>query len=208
MKKKHLQFNDITAPSLARRAARRGAEKGESGRMEPGVINVFFLLPCKKQHQILLILFRALSFPISSCSSVLLPILSSFLLEYNYLLFYSENVPSPAILPSPMCNSLRVSELKMQQHWPWVLPVSVSVSPHTPPSILSIFIKGQKMLGTIKQIKSQCSWLSEDQQYAMTWRESHLGVWISLALNDPFILWETQWFPSFLPAGCQAAALL
>lgn len=42
MKKKHLQFNDITAPSLARRAARRGAEKGESGRMEPGVINVFF----------------------------------------------------------------------------------------------------------------------------------------------------------------------
>lgn len=41
-KKKHLQFNDITAPSLARRAARRGAEKGESGRMEPGVINVFF----------------------------------------------------------------------------------------------------------------------------------------------------------------------
>lgn len=51
MKKKHLQFNDITAPSLARRAARRGAEKGESGRMEPGVINVFFFfLPCKKQH--------------------------------------------------------------------------------------------------------------------------------------------------------------
>lgn len=42
MKKKHLQFNDITAPSLARRAARQGAEKGESGRMEPGVINVFF----------------------------------------------------------------------------------------------------------------------------------------------------------------------
>lgn len=42
MKKKHLQFNDITAPSLARRAARRGAEKGESGRMEPGVISVFF----------------------------------------------------------------------------------------------------------------------------------------------------------------------
>lgn len=44
-KKKHLQFNDITAPSLARRAARRGAEKGESGRMEPGVINVFFSFP-------------------------------------------------------------------------------------------------------------------------------------------------------------------
>lgn len=44
-KKKHLQFNDITAPSLARRAARRGAEKGESGRMEPGVINVFFFFP-------------------------------------------------------------------------------------------------------------------------------------------------------------------
>lgn len=42
MKKKHLQFNDITAPSLARRAARRGAEKGETGRMELGVINVFF----------------------------------------------------------------------------------------------------------------------------------------------------------------------
>lgn len=50
-KKKHLQFNDITAPSLARRAARRRAEKGESGRMEPGVINVFSsLFPRRKQH--------------------------------------------------------------------------------------------------------------------------------------------------------------
>lgn len=62
MKKKHLQFNDITAPSLARRAARRGAEKGESGRMELGVINVFFSFPCKKQRWILLILFKPLPF--------------------------------------------------------------------------------------------------------------------------------------------------
>lgn len=63
-KKKHLQFNDITAPSLARRAARRGAEKGESGRMEPGVISVLpfpSLLSFssrKKQCRILPILSR------------------------------------------------------------------------------------------------------------------------------------------------------
>lgn len=96
MKKKHLQFNDITAPSLARRAARRGAEKGESGRMEPGVINVFFFfLPCKKQHWILLILFKPLPFSIPSCYFVLLPIVSSPLLEWNYLLFYSEKTCHP-----------------------------------------------------------------------------------------------------------------
>lgn len=46
--------------------------------------------------------------------------------------------------------------VKMQQHWPWVLPVSLSLPPPPP---LSIFIKVQKMLGTIKQIKSQCSGL-------------------------------------------------
>lgn len=78
-KKKHLQFNDITAPSLARRAARRGAEKGESGRMEPGVINVFFLSSCKKQHWILLILFKPLPFSITSCYF--------FLFAYSFLIF-------------------------------------------------------------------------------------------------------------------------
>lgn len=78
MKKKHLQFNDITAPSLARRAARRRAEKGESGRMEPGVINVFSsLFPRRKQHWILLILFVARHFSIPSCFFLLFPIVSS-----------------------------------------------------------------------------------------------------------------------------------
>lgn len=93
MKKKHLQFNDITAPSLARRAARRRAEKGESGRMEPGVINVFFsYFPLKKQHWILLILFIALHFSIPSCYFLLLSIVSTPLSGWNYLLFYSDNL--------------------------------------------------------------------------------------------------------------------
>lgn len=76
MKKKHLQFNDITAPSLARRAARRGAERGESGRMEPGVISVFFLLPRKKQLAILLILFK----PFTSLPAI-------FLSSHSFLAF-------------------------------------------------------------------------------------------------------------------------
>lgn len=62
MKKKHLQFNDITAPSLARRAARRGAEKGESGRMEPGVINVFFFF-CLARSSTEFFLFFSELFP-------------------------------------------------------------------------------------------------------------------------------------------------
>lgn len=138
MKKKHLQFNDITAPSLARRAARRGAEKGESGRMEPGVINVFFFLfPCKKQHWILLILFKTFSFSIPSCYFVLLPIVSSPLSDRNYLLFYWENLPSPAILPTPTSDSFRFSELKHIHPGRDALTFSpsMSLSPSPPPFV-------------------------------------------------------------------------
>lgn len=158
MKKKHLQFNDITAPSLARRAARRGAEKGESGRMEPGVINVFFsLFPCKEQHWILLILFKPLSFSIPPCYFVLFAILSSpFVgMKLSIILFRKLAVPCHSTLSgiwfSPLkTHPARPRALCLFPSLPLSdsLPLSLSLSPASPlppplTRLLSGFIKVQ-----------------------------------------------------------------
>lgn len=157
MKKKHLQFNDITAPSLARRAARRGAEKGESGRMEPGVINVFFSVALQEAA------------PNSSYSfqSPFLPHLFLLFssLAHTFLLFVGVQLSIILLWKRAFSCHSSFANMRFSKSL-WVKnairlavgPPCLSVSVHPPPP-LSIFIKVQKMLGTIKQIKSQCSGL-------------------------------------------------
>lgn len=95
------------------------------------------------------------------------------------------------------------------------LSLSLSLSPQ-PQTLLPSFVwLHQSAIDAWQNKEDQASVMSK--RLGLMWgpaisdeleRESHLWIYISVVVNDPFILCETQWFSSFLPAGCQAAALL
>lgn len=191
-KKKHLQFNDITAPSLARRAARRGAEKGESGRMEPGVINVFFLLllfPRKKQHWIVLVLFKPLS------HSIIFLLFCS--LAHSFFAFVEMKLSIiwfRKVAVSPLLQNLY---LWGKTHLPW----SWGLSPQPPPlpysqSFYPPFVcLHQSAIDVWHNKEEQPSMLSPyshlQRKLVMTWKENNLRGYISVAVSDPSILCNT-----------------